>query len=128
MTTNSSEKTLSVVPFLVRNTEGKIDRNASFTKFQGLMDSYLVRQESDDEVVSVCLHALFDAMPKDTSLNQDYITSTTVGLMSKQNAELADPKLFAGLRKRVKSVLDNEIKAGKVTSLKGPGGGVRKVY
>ena len=121
MKSNNVREALS--SFLVKS-EGKYDLNASVEKFAALAQEYIASNLADSEVISDALSALF-AEHVGASLNQAYIASAVITKMKASNPSLNDPKLHTFLNKRVLEVLKDEIAAGKFSSTKGPGGGVR---
>lgn len=93
----------AVKAFLV-TVDGRVNLEASVDKFRGVAVRTLAKQESDDELISSCMSALFNQFPG-ASLNLDYVTSKTVEAMGVRVPELKDPQLFSQLRERVADVL-----------------------
>lgn len=93
----------AVKAFLV-TVEGRVDLEASVSKFRGSALKHLAGQEAQDGLIKDCIASLFDEF-KGANLNLSYIKSQTVERMGKKVAEMKDPALFSVLSARVEEVL-----------------------
>ena len=118
-------QTDAVKAFLVFNDDTTVNLDASVSKFREVALRQLASQETDDALVSECISALFDMYPG-ARMNVMAITSNVVSRMGQKNPDLADPKLFGVLAKRVAEVLKaqtGELDTQPYTTVKGPRGG-----
>lgn len=90
--------------FLVKDSAGKVDLDTSVARFRAYAVKYLAGQESNEELVNKCLHALFDQY-RGANLNLKFIKSQTVSLMIREVPEMNDPTLYVRLCGRVEDYL-----------------------
>lgn len=121
-------QTDAVKVFLVFNDDTTVNLDASVNKFREVALRQLASQETDDALVSECISDLFDTY-RGARMNAAAITSNVVSRMGQKNPDLADPKLFGVLAKRVAEVLKaqtGDLDTQPYSMTRGPKGGTSR--
>lgn len=93
----------AVKSFLVYE-DGKVNLEASVSKYRSAALTHLVKEESDEKLITECMTELFDQF-RGANLNADFVKSQTVQKMAKRIPELSNPNLFSILSAKVEAVL-----------------------
>ena len=115
----------AVKAFLV--SEGNsVNLEASVAKFRETAVMHIAKQESDEVLIKMCLHEVYDHY-KGVYMNQNALWASTIERMKAKVPELGDPSLYSFLCKRIDAIMHDdlgELGTGKTwTMKKGLGGG-----
>ena len=115
--------TITLNTFLVRDSNGSIDHEATLDKFQTNLLQYEVERDLEAQTIGEAVHAVFDEF-KGVSLNMPALTSFALKRLNVQ------PETFTSLSKKVGDYIrDNAGDRDSGASFKvgkGKGGGCRR--
>lgn len=107
-----------VSPFVVV-VDGKLDVEASKTKFGDAITEFYASQEGNDVAIREALGAVFDQY-KGAHITAPALSSAVITLMREENPALRDPKVYAVISKRILEVVRED---GAYNMRRGASGG-----
>jgi len=118
---------LSVVPFLVRSSDGSVDANASIERFKEVLETYLAEQQVDNEVIGFAFDQVWVSNPNLRSISKPALISMIFS--NPEIQKIATPASAGALMERISMFIASceTVAPGgsrSVFTQRGPNGGV----